>query len=109
MIKGTTPTIHYDLPFESNRISTAEIVLEYVNANKKVLIVKGLTDCSFGETSIEAVLTQEETLQLPAPSIAHVQLRVVTTDGTVMATEAKAVTIKRLLKDDSIELEEGEA
>ena len=109
MIKGTTPTIHYDLPFESSLISTAEIVLEYVDANKKVLIVKGLADCTFGEKSIEAFLTQEETLQLPAPSIAYVQLRVVTTDGTVMATVAKKVDIKRLLKDDSIELEEGEA
>ena len=109
MIKGTTPTIKYNLPFESSLIKSAEIVLEYVDANKKVLIEKGFKDCTLGETSIEAVLTQEETLRLPAPSIAHVQLRVVTTDGTVMATEAKAVTIKRLLKDDSIELEEGEA
>ena len=109
MIKGTTPTLHYKLPFESSIIKTAEIVLEYVDANKRVLIVKGFEDCSLGENSIEAVLTQEETLQLPAPSIAHAQLRVVTIDGTILATEAKAVSIKRLLKDDAIVLEEGEA
>ena len=103
MIKGTTPTLHYDLPFETSSIKTAEIVVKYVDNNKEVLIVKGNNDCTIGDKCIEAKLTQEETLQLPAPSTVEIQLRVVTTDNSILATEATKVTVKRLLKEDVIE------
>jgi hypothetical protein len=103
MIRGTTPTIRYNLPFQSSLIKSAEIVLEYVDANKKVLIEKKTEDCTLQGNSIQAVLTQEETLQIPAPSIVEIQLRVVTTDGTIMATVPEKVAVKRLLKEDVIE------
>ena len=103
MIKGTTPTLHYNLPFESSVIKSAEIVVEYVDANKKVQIVKQLGDCTLGDKCIETVLTQDETLQLPAPSTVEVQLRILTTDGTALATIPEKVTVKRLLKEDVIE------
>ena len=103
MIKGTTPTLHYNLPFESSIIKSAEIVVEYVDANKKVHIIKQLEDCTLGDKYIEAMLTQEETLQLPAPSSVEVQLRILTTDGTALATIPEKVTVKRLLKEDVIE------
>lgn len=103
MIKGTTPTIKYNLPFESSLIKSAEIVLMYVDANKEVLIVRNLDDCTLGDTSIETMLTQEETLQLPAPSFVEVQLRVVTTSDSILATVPEKVMVKRLLKEDVIE------
>lgn len=103
MIKGTTPTIKYNLPFESSLIRSAEIVVMYVDANKEVLIVRNLDDCTLGEKSIETMLTQEETLRLPAPSSVEVQLRIVTTDETILATVPEKVTVKRLLKEDVIE------
>ena len=103
MIKGTTPTLHYNLPIETSIIKSAEIVVEYVDANKKVQIIKQLSDCTLGDNYIEAVLTQEETLQLPAPSTVEVQLRILTTDGTALATIPEKVTVKRLLKEDVIE------
>lgn len=103
MIKGTTPTIRYNLPFQSSLIKTAEIVLAYVDSNKQVLIVKDKSVCTLGEDSIEAVLTQEETLQLPAPSTVEVQLRILTVDGTALATVPEKVLVKRLLKEDVIE------
>lgn len=103
MIKGTTPTITYNLPFESSLIKSAEIVVMYVDANKEVLIVRNLADCTLGKTSISTKLTQEETLKLPAPSTCEVQLRIVTTDETILATVPEKVTVKRLLKEDVIE------
>lgn len=103
MIKGTTPTLLYNLPFETTNIKSAEIVVEYVDANKSVKIIKGFEDCTLGDKSISATLTQEETLQIPAPSLVYVQLRVLTTDGIALATEAEEVTVKRLLKEDVIE------
>ena len=105
MIQGTTPTLHYNLSFSSSLIKEAEITLQYSDANKNVLIVKTLKDgeCVLGETSIEARLTQEETLRLPAPAMAQTQLRIVTTDNTVLATEPYLIKVKELLKKDVIE------
>ena len=103
MIKGTTPTIKYNLPFESSLIKSAEIVVKYVDANKEVLIVRNMEECKRGDKSIETKLTQEETLALPAPSTVEVQLRIVTTDDTILASVPEKVTVKRLLKEDVIE------
>lgn len=103
MIKGTTPTLHFNIPIEASAIKSAEIVVEYVDDNKQVLIVKEKSDCVIGENCISTSLTQEETLQLPAPSFVHIQLRVLTTDEIALATEAVKVSVKRLLKEGVIE------
>lgn len=103
MIQGTTPNLHFNLPFSSSLIKSAEITLQYNDSLKSVLIVKTFEECELGETSISARLTQEETLQLPAPATANVQLRIVTTDNVVMATEPFIVLVKELLKKDVIE------
>lgn len=103
MIQGTTPSLHFNLPFSATLIKSAEITLQYTDANKSFLIVKTLEDCELGETSISARLTQEETLQLPAPAIARVQLRVITFDDIVLATDTHKISVKELLKKDVIE------
>ena len=103
MIQGTTPNLHFDLDFSSSLIKSAEITLQYNDSNKNVLIVKTLEECELGATSISARLTQEETLKLPAPAMARVQLRIVTTDDVILATEPQLVSVKELLKKDVIE------
>ena len=103
MIKGTTPTLHYNLPFETSVIKSAEIVVEYVDANKSVKIIKTLDDCVLGDKCISTALTQEETLQLPAPSTVKVQLRILTVDELALATEIQKVSVKKLLREDVIE------
>lgn len=103
MIKGTTPTLHFNLPIETRLINTAEIVLQYVDNAKTVTIERQMEDCVVGEKSIAAVLTQEETLALPAPAIARVQIRIKTTDDLVLASPVHEVTVKELLKESVIE------
>ena len=102
MIQGTTPSLHFNLPFPASLIKKAEITLQYIDDLKKVLIVKTLEDCELGETSISARLTQEETLQLPAPATAKVQIRIVTTDDVILATDSYKISVKELLKKDVI-------
>lgn len=99
MIKGTTPTLHFNLPIETKNIKAAEIVLQYVDNFKTVTIERTLGECVVGETSIAAVLTQEETLAIPAPAIAKAQLRVLTVDGMVLASLPFEVVVKELLKE----------
>ena len=103
MIKGTTPTLHYNLPFSTEVIKEAEIVVEYVDSNKKIQIVRKMEDCIVGENCISTSLSQEETIQIPAPSIVHIQLRVLTVDELVFATEVHNVSVKRLLSEEVIE------
>ena len=103
MIQGTTPTLHFNLPFQASLIKSAEITLQYTDSYKNVLIVKTLDDCELGETSISTRLTQEETLSLPAPATAKVQLRILTNDDVALATEPLKVSVKKLLKKDVIE------
>lgn len=99
MIKGTTPTLHFNIPIETANIKAAEIVLQYVDNTKIYTIERTLEDCEVGEKSIAAVLTQEETLALPAPSIAKVQLRILTVDNISLATVPFEVKVKELLKE----------
>ena len=103
MIQGTTPTLYFNLPFQASLIKSAEITLQYTDSYKNVLIVKTLDDCELGETSISTRLTQEETLRLPAPATARVQLRILTIDDVALATIKHKISVKELMKKDVIE------
>ena len=103
MIRGTTPTLLFNLPFSATVIKSAEITIKYVDGLKKILIIKKLNDCELGETTIATRLTQEETLQFPAPAVVNVQLRILTTDDVVLATVPHTVSVKKLLAEDVIE------
>ena len=106
MIRGTTPTLEFKLPFLASSIKSAQILISYVDNYKEVVIEKTLDECALGEMSISTELTQEETLAFPAPVTAEVQLRVVVTqDGkdTTLATDIYKVKVKKLLKDGVLE------
>ena len=103
MIQGTTPTLQFNLPIETNTIKSAEIVLQYLANGERVTLERSMEECSVGAKSISAVLTQEETLALPAPTIANVQLRVLTIDDRVLASRVIEVSINELLKESVLE------
>lgn len=103
MIRGTTPILLFKLPFPTSLVKSAEITIKYVDGLKKVLILKTLEECETDETSIGARLTQEETLQFPAPASVMVQLRVLTTEDVAMATVPCMVSVKKLLAEGVIE------
>ena len=103
MIKGTTPTLQFNLPIDTSTIKAAEVMVRYVDNNKEVTIVKTLTDCVATGNTITTMLTQEETLQLPAPSSVEIQLRVLTLDDVALASVIFTTTVKRLLKEGVIE------
>jgi len=102
MIRGTTPSLLYNLPFPSSLLKSAEITIKYEDGQKILELTKTLEECVLGETSIAAHLTQEETLQFPAPSSVLVQLRVLTVNDEAMATDYEEVPVKKLLKEGVI-------
>ena len=103
MIKGTTPTLQFNLPIDTSTIKAAEVMVRYVDNHKEVNIVKTLDECVATGNTITAMLTQEETLQLPAPSNVEIQLRVLTLDDVALASVIFTTTVKRLLKEGVIE------
>ena len=106
MIRGTTPTLQFNLPFSASLIKAAQVLISYVDNYKEVIIEKTLDECELGEMCISTELTQEETLAFPAPITAEVQLRVIVNqDGkdVTLATNVYKVKVKKLLKDGVLE------
>ena len=103
MIQGTTPALQFKLPIETSMLKSAEVMVQYVDNHKEVTIVRTLDECEVTENTITARLTQEETLQLPAPANVFIQLRVLTNDDTALASTIFTTTVKRLLKEGAIE------
>lgn len=98
MIRGTTPTFSFRLPFETSEIKSAFITIR----SKRVEVEKGLDDCTLNGRIIETKLTQEETLKLPKDNDAKIQLRVLTNDDEALATDIYTIKVSEILKEGVI-------
>lgn len=97
MIPGTTPYVRCNLPFGVDMITKAEFTIEYFAGSKRELIVKHLSDSVSDGPCLYFPLTQEETLKFPDNSWVNIQLRLLTTDGKVLATSPHREPVGRLL------------
>lgn len=99
MIRGTTPTFTFNLPFDTSLVKKAFITIR----SKGVEVEKGIEDCVLDGTTIGTSLTQEETLRLPKNRQAEIQLRVLTKDNVALATEIYAIQVADILKEGVIQ------
>lgn len=101
MIRGTTPTLEFTLPFDTSLI--AEMYVTIAQGEKTVL-EKTLSDCSCSGTSVSLALTQDDTLRLQQQphSRAEMQIRVRTTAGEALASDIMRVYVGRILKEGVI-------
>ena len=97
-VQGTTPSVQYPLPFDSDVLKSAELTVEYYSGSSKNQIVKSLRDSVCEGQFISFSFTQEETLKIPAPSTVKLQLRVLTFDNVALATIPCSVQMENLLK-----------
>lgn len=98
MRRGTTPTLTFNMPFDSTGVEN--IYITFVQGREMVL-EKTLADVVWNEKAIELELTQEETLNFKTGMI-EIQLRVKFEDGTVMASDLIYTTAKAILKEGAI-------
>lgn len=98
MIRGTTPTLKFTLPFETNKIEKLYITIE----QSGITITKEIQDCILSENIIETTLTQEETLMLKAHYTTKVQIRIKAKDGKALASEIFELKVGDLLYDEII-------
>ena len=61
MIRGTTPTLEFTLPFDTSLIAEIYVTM---TQNGKTVLEKTLSDCNCSGTSVSLTLTQEDTLKL---------------------------------------------
>lgn len=97
MIRGTTPTHIFKIPFETANLKEVRI---FYAQNKKVVLEKNTADCVMEDNKITVKLTQEETLAFSHMEVFEIQMVVKTLDGTVMATRPWKVHVCDILNDE---------
>lgn len=99
MIRGTTPTLEFTIPFATSQLAQAYVTL---SQNKVAIIDKPLTECQCDGNVLTVRLTQEETLKLRCHCATEIQIRARLQDGSAIASEIITVETGRILKDGVI-------
>lgn len=99
MIRGTTPTHIFAIPFETNIISCVRIIYAQ---NDEVLFEKQTTDCTLTERTISTTLTQEETLLFDSKYLVQIQLRILLNDGSALASKVNYISLEKCLSNEVI-------
>ena len=99
MIRGTTPLLEFDMPFDTSSIAEAFVTL---SQNQKVILDKPLSECKCSANKLSVRLSQEETLQLDCDCNTEIQVRVRTIEGDALASDIITVRTDRILKDGVI-------
>lgn len=101
MIRGTTPTITMELPCE---VSVAEIASAIVSIEQsgKEKITKTFPEITkdTGANTLAVKLTQEESLSLSSRNKAIVQLKVKTSNGTVLASHPTPIVVTDIINKE---------
>jgi hypothetical protein len=96
MIRGTTPTLEFTIPFDTSLLAEAWVTFAQSGT---VVLDKQLSECQCDANKITVKLTQEETLQLKCNCLTEIQIRARTVDGNAVASEILTVSPDRILKD----------
>ena len=101
MIRGTTPTLEFTLPFDTSLIAKMYIT---ITQNGIATLEKTLSDCKCSGTSVSLTLTQEDTLRLQQKpySDGEMQIRVRTIAGEALASNIMSISVGRILKEGVI-------
>ena len=84
IIRGTTPTHEFDLPYPQELIENIRIVY---GQNKKAVVTKTEYDCVVKEGKISVDLIQEETFLFSPRRTVEIEIRIKFKDGKVVRTE----------------------
>ena len=97
MIRGTTPTHTFSIPFDESVISSIKIIYAQ---NKNTVFEKLKEDCVFEGNTVSITLTQEETFEFDHGYPVEIQIRILTTEGKAIASEIRRVSVGELLDDE---------
>ena len=99
MIRGTTPTLEFTLPFDTEFLAEAYITIAQ---NNEAVIDKAMEECVAEGNKLSVQLTQEETLRLKHEYMSEIQIRVRTKEGVALASGIIRKDTGRILRDGVI-------
>jgi hypothetical protein len=94
MRAGTTPTFIFKVPIDIEIIENIKITFFQ---NENIVLEKYLEDCEIIDGKFFLDLTQEESFKFDQEKKAEIQMRVVTIQGDVLASDIKTIGIKKCL------------
>ena len=101
MIRGTTPILHFTLPFNVSELSEYWITISQRYENIK--IDKTSEDCTASGKEITLMLSQEDTLKLIPNKPAYIQIRALTDDDDyAIASNIIKCSVDDILKEGVI-------
>lgn len=99
MIRGTTPTHNFRLPFSAEMVSKFKVIYAQ---DDSVILTKENETCECDGNVIKVRLTQEETLKFDCKKAVQIQIRVLTLGGDALASNIKLVDVDKCLESEVI-------
>lgn len=97
MIRGTTPTHIFELPYEVAQFKDVEVTYAQ---HGEVVLTKRLADCTADVKKLIVELSQEETLAFNSAELIQIQLRLLTEGGKVFGSSVTLHDINKLLSTE---------
>ncbi len=97
MVKGTTPTFCFALPFNTSSISYIQAV--FVQNNDCILTVED-DRMTFDGYNVKFTLEEWETLSFAPNEPAEIQLSVSTYDGQVLVSDIRKTAVRKKYPED---------
>lgn len=97
MIRGTTPTHIFNLPFDTAQIKQIKII--YAQSDD-VIFCKDVKTCQLEQKTVTVKLTQEETLLFDCRLPVQIQIRVLTLGGDALATNIILASVEKCLDNE---------
>ena len=97
MIRGTTPTHTFNIPFDTSMVKEVKIL--YAQDDVKVLENKN-GDCKLSGQSISVTLSQEDTFLFDRKKPVEIQIRVLTLGGDALASVPEKVGVSKCLDNE---------
>lgn len=94
MIRGTTPTHIFTLPFETSLVKTIKIAYYQLG---RVILEKTGDDLELSGCEVTTKLTQEDTLAFHCNSDVFIQIRVLTMGGDALASDVIQASVGHCL------------
>lgn len=97
MIRGTTPTHTFNLPFEVGMIKECRVLYAQDDV---VLVIKNTSDCVLEGTTVKTTLTQNDTFKFDSDKAVQIQIRILTVNDVALASIINKVGIAKCLEDE---------
>jgi len=98
MIRGTTPTLTFTLPFSTDEIDETYVTFAQHRMTK---VEKTLDDCTLNGNKLSVKLTQKDTLAFESDTKVEIQLGI-KSGQSVMRSKIITVDAERILKNGEI-------